>query len=75
MELVKVIISHESMPEEKRLNAMDMLQHRRSTHEASKLLGKSQSTCSRICRECVPHVEPSKGRCPRRITLLNNKHV
>ena len=34
----------------------------------SKLLGISQSTCSRICRECVLHVEPSRGGCPRSIT-------
>ena len=41
------------------LNAIAMLQHGHSTCELSNLLGISQSTCFRICKECVPHVEPS----------------
>ena len=52
----------------KRLNATTLLQHGCSTHDVSKLLGISQSTCSRICRESVPHVEPSRGGRPRTIT-------
>ena len=31
------------------------------SREVSILLGISQSTCSRICIECVPHVEPLRG--------------
>ena len=34
----------------------------------SKLLGIPQSSCSKIRRECVPHVEPSKGGHLRSIT-------
>ena len=45
-----------------------MLQHGHSTHEVSKLLGASQFTCSRICRECVPYMEPSRRGCPRSST-------
>ena len=48
------------------------MQHERSTHGVSKVLGISQSTCSRICREirreCVPHVKLSKGGHPKSIT-------
>ena len=62
-------------PLEKRLNAIALLQYGRSTREVSKLLGISQSTCSRICRECVPYREPSRGGHPRNITLLNNECV
>jgi hypothetical protein len=60
-----------SLPEEKRLNAIALLQHGHSTREVSKLLGISQSTCSRICRDCVPHVEPSRGGCPSNITPIH----
>ena len=43
------------------------------TCEVSKLLGISQFTCSRICRECVPHVEPSREGCPRSIALAQRQ--
>ena len=50
----------------KRLSAIAMLQQGRSSkQEVSNLLGVSQSTCSRIHREYVPHVERSRGACPR----------
>ena len=55
--------------EEKRLNAIALLHHGRSTREVSKFLGISQSTRFRIHRECVPHMEPSRGGCPRSITF------
>jgi DNA-directed RNA polymerase specialized sigma subunit len=51
----------------KRLNAIAMLQQGRSTQEVSKLLGISQSTCSRIHTKYVPHVESPRGGCPRRM--------
>jgi transposase len=54
--------------EEKRLNVISLLQHGHSTREVSKLLGISQSTCFKIRRECVSHVESSRGGCPRNIT-------
>ena len=34
----------------------------------SQLLGISQSTSFRVCRECVPHVEPQRVGRPRSIT-------
>ena len=52
------------------LNAIALLQHGRSTREVSKLLGISQSTRSRIYRECVPYAEPAKGGRSRSITLV-----
>jgi predicted transcriptional regulator len=55
------------------LNDLDMLEHGHSTHEVSNLLGISQSTCSRICREYVPHVEPFQGRCLRSINLVQQR--
>ena len=55
------------------MNDLDMLEHGHSTHEVSNLLGISQSTCSRICREYVPHVEPFQGRCPRSINLVQQR--
>ena len=58
-----------TLPHEKRFIAIALLQHGRSICEVSKLLGTSQSTCSTICRECVPHVEPSGGGCPKSITV------
>ena len=51
----------EALPEEKMLNVIAPLQHWRRTCEMSKLLGISQSTCSKIHREYILHVEPSKG--------------
>jgi hypothetical protein len=33
----------------------------------------SQSTCSKICRGCVPHVEPLRGGPPRSITLAQQQ--
>ena len=57
-----------ALPKEKRLNAIAMLQHGLSTCEVSKLLGISQSTCSRIRRECVPHVAPARGGHPKNIS-------
>ena len=55
------------------MNAIALLHHGCSTHEMPKLLGTSQSTCSRIHRECVPHLEPSRGGCPRSITLAQQQ--
>ena len=62
-----------ALQEEKIVNAIALLQHGCSTHEVPKLLGIFQSTCSRIHRECVRHVEPSKGGCPRSITLAQRR--
>ena len=63
-----------ALPKEKRLNAIALLQHGRSTCEVSKLVSISQFTCSRICRECAPHVEePSRGGCSRSITLTKQR--
>ena len=59
--------------EENRLNAIAMLQHGRSTCVVSKLLGISQSTCSRIRKTCVTHVEPSRGGRPRSITFAQRR--
>jgi len=42
-------------------------------HEVSNLLGYISITCSRICREYVPHVEPFQGRCPRSINLVQQR--
>jgi DNA-directed RNA polymerase specialized sigma subunit len=64
-----------ALPEEKRFSAIAILQHGRSTCEVSKLLGISQSTCSRIRRECVPHVEPSRGGAQEALPLLNDERV
>ena len=61
--------------EEKRFNATTMLQHGHSTCEVSKLLGISQSTCSRIRRERVPCVEPSRGGAQEASPLLNDERV
>jgi transposase len=62
-----------ALPEEKRLNAIALLQHGHSTREVSKMLGISQSTCSRICRVCVPYVEPSRGGHSRSTTLAQHR--
>ena len=59
--------------EEKRLNAIALLNHGCSTREVSKLLGMSQCTCFRICKECVPHVGPSRRGHPRTITLAQRR--
>jgi hypothetical protein len=58
-----------ALPDKKSLNAIALMQHECSTHGVSKLLGISQSTCSRIRRECVPHVKLSKGGHPKSTTL------
>ena len=42
-------------------------------NEVSKMLNISQSTCSKICRACVPHVEPSRGGCAKSITLAQRR--
>ena len=60
-------------PEEKRWNSIAMLQHGLSTCEVSKLLGISQSTCSRIHREFVPHVMHSRGGRPKIISLAQRR--
>ena len=52
-----------ALPKEKRLNAIALLQHGRSN-----CWGISQSTCYRIRKEYVPHVEPSRGGRPKSIT-------
>ena len=52
---------------------MALLQQGRRTPEASKLLGTSQSTSSRIRRECVPYMEPSSGG--RKITIIYYKYI
>ncbi len=67
---MKVLSAHESIPKGEGVEAIVMLQHGRSTCEVSKLLGISQSTHSRIYRECVPYAEPAKGGRPRSITLV-----
>src|SRR4051794_37598634 len=56
------------LSEEKRLSAIALLQNGCSTCEVSKLLGISQSTCSRIHREYAPHVERLRGGRPKSIT-------
>ena len=69
---VKVFFAHESITRGKVVECyIAMLQHGRSTREVSKFLGIFESTCSRIHRECVPHVEPSRGgrACVRAITV------
>ena len=71
--IVKVSLSMRALREEKRLNAIALLQHGHSTREMSKLLGISQSTCSRICKVRVSHVEPSRGGHPRSITLAQRR--
>ena len=44
-----------------------------SSHEVFQLLGTSQSTSYRICREHVPHVEPSRGERPKNIILAQQQ--
>ena len=75
--LVTIVVSYncegflcpwEHYQREKRLNVIALLQHGCSTREMSKLLGTSQSTCSRICRVCSS-CGAFKKRAPRNITL------
>ena len=62
-----------AIPKVKWLNAIAMLQHGRSTHQVSKFLGIYESTCSRICNECLPHVEPSGRGHPRSTTPIQRR--
>jgi hypothetical protein len=41
--------------------------------KCQKMLDVSQSTRCSTCRECVPHVEPSRGGCTRSITLAQRR--
>ena len=50
-----------------------MIHHGHITLEVSKLLGISQSTCYRTCRECVSHVEPSRGGHPKSTTRAQQR--
>lgn len=61
------------LPNEKRLNDVALLQHRRSIYEVSKFLDISQSTCFRIYREYISYVEPSRGGCLGSITLTQRQ--
>ena len=63
-----------TLSKEKKLNAIALLEHRCSTCEdLSKLLGISQSTCSRIWREYAPHVERLKGSRLRSFTIVQRR--
>ena len=67
---MKVSLPMRALLEETRFNAIALLQHGHSTCKVSKLVGISQSTCSRIHKECVPHEERTlKGGHPKSITL------
>ena len=62
--IVKVFFAHESITNGDEVKCYSHV----AACEVSKLLGISLSTCSRIRKECVPHVEPSRGWHPRSIT-------
>ena len=54
-----------ALSREKKLSALTLLQHGRSTCEVSKSLGISQSTCFRILQGCALHVKCLREGHPR----------